>query len=304
MYTSSKPLLYSELLAKENSFQTDLDGDGNYGDRIYQLKASHDSTGKSLYKTDSGALVVDSNGRQSGDFTESPIVLIKYGKAYNTLYSPTKANEVGFVSHEYQVESEYGGYTSSDQYIYYGSGNSWTKDSFTTGLFTGTKKLNLTELLAEESLYNADLNKDGDIGDTISEVISNNGSKGLYKITSGAYVMDNPGLNPGDLAQSPIIPKINGKPYTFKNVPTGIANFDVSSNYFFDSDNNPIEKESDIYSGLGDTWTKDTFNSETGEFIISDKVHKDYVLWDEVAYQIDLTGDGYFGDKVEKVFKI
>ena len=60
MYTSSKPLLYSEILAKENSFQTDLDGDGNYGDRIYQLKASHDSTGKSLYKTDSGALVVDS----------------------------------------------------------------------------------------------------------------------------------------------------------------------------------------------------------------------------------------------------
>ena len=31
--------------------------------------------------------------------------------------------------------------------------------------------------------------------------------------------MDNPGLNPGDLAQSPIIPKINGKSYTFKKCP-------------------------------------------------------------------------------------
>ena len=154
----------------------------------------------------------------------------------------------------------------SDQFVYYGSGNSWTKDSFTAGVYTGTTKLNLTELLAEESQYNTDLNKDGNIGDTISKVISNNGSKGLYKIASGAYVIDNPGLNSGDSAQNPIIPKSNGKSYIFKSEPTGILNLAYQH-----SVTGVTEYESQIFSGSGNSWKVDTFNLEDGELIGSEQ---------------------------------
>ena len=293
--SSSSSLIHSELLGIENIYNTDLDGDGNIGDRITEIKSEHSSSSKSLYKTETGALVVDSNGHNPGNFTNAPTVLIKYGKSYNSLYK-TNSNELGFVSKEYQVESPDGSYQVSDQFIYYGSGNSWTKDSFTTGVYTGTKKLNLTELLAEESQYNTDLNKDGNIGDTISKVISNNGSKGLYKIASGAYVIDNPGLNSGDSAQNPIIPKSNGKSHVFKNEPTGILNLAYEN-----SETGVREYESQIYSGSGNSWKVDTFKLEDGELIASENTYLDYVLQDEVVSQKDLTGDGNFGDKVLKV---
>ena len=76
-------------------------------------------------------------------------------------------------------------YNSDDIYIYYGSGNSWSKDTFEDGLYKKTSKLTLTQLLAEESFYTADLNKDSVIGDTVVTVISNQDSKGFYKIASG-----------------------------------------------------------------------------------------------------------------------
>ena len=51
------------------------------------------------------------------------------------------------------------------------------RDSFVDGNYKTTFNLDLTELLADENLYKADLNKDGDTGDTISQVISNSGPK-------------------------------------------------------------------------------------------------------------------------------
>ena len=86
------------------------------------------------------------------------------------------------------------------KHVYYGSGNSW-KRFFVDGNYKTTLNLDLTELLADENLYKADLNKDGDTGDTISQVISNSGPKGFYKIASGAYVIDDSGLSPGSPAQ-------------------------------------------------------------------------------------------------------
>ena len=43
-----------------------------------------------------------------------------------------------------------------------------------------------------------DINKDGAIGDKVSDVLTNNsGSKGFYKLASGPYIIDNNGLSIG-----------------------------------------------------------------------------------------------------------
>ena len=51
---------------------------------------------------------------------------------------------------------------------------SWKKDNFDTdGVFQKTDSYSLAELLADESTYNIDLNKDGSVGDVIAEVVNN-----------------------------------------------------------------------------------------------------------------------------------
>ena len=61
------------------------------------------------------------------------------------------------------------------------------------------------ELLADETTYNIDLNKDGSVGDVIAEVVINNTAKpsSLYKTLSGQYVVDNTGLSAGDSLVDP-----------------------------------------------------------------------------------------------------
>ena len=53
------------------------------------------------------------------------------------------------------------------------------------------KRIVIRLLLADESTYNIDLNKDGSVGDVVAQVITNDGNgHGLYKTVSGSYVID------------------------------------------------------------------------------------------------------------------
>ena len=63
----------------------------------------------------------------------------------------------------------------------------------------------LPSLLADETTYNIDLNKDGSVGDVVAEVVINNTAKpsSLYKTLSGQYVVDNTGLSAGDSLVDP-----------------------------------------------------------------------------------------------------
>ena len=86
------------------------------------------------------------------------------------------------------------------------------KDLFEDGIYKNSSNLTLAQLLSEESIHKVDLNKDNVIGDTVTSVISNQDSRGFYKIASGSYVIDNSGLNVGNASQNPIIPAGNNKP--------------------------------------------------------------------------------------------
>ena len=73
--------------------------------------------------------------------------------------------------------------------------SSWNKEIFgATGFHDEQIKLNLSQLLIEENRYNVDLNSDGQVGDRISQTLSNQNkashATGLYKTVSGAYVFD------------------------------------------------------------------------------------------------------------------
>ena len=82
----------------------------------------------------------------------------------------------------------------------------WKRDNFdTNGVFKQTDSYSFAELLADETTYNIDLNKDGSVGDVVAEVVINNAAKpsSLYKTLSGQYVVDNTGLSAGDSLVDP-----------------------------------------------------------------------------------------------------
>ena len=70
--------------------------------------------------------------------------------------------------------------------------------------------MTLSNVLADESIYNVDLNYDTHVGGVISSIIADNQNFALYKIASGAYISDNSGLDIGDLTnESNIINSTN-----------------------------------------------------------------------------------------------
>ena len=75
-----------------------------------------------------------------------------------------------------------------------------------------TDSYTFAELLADETTYNIDLNKDGSVGDVVAEVLTNDGNgHGLYKTVSGLFVIDDSGLSVGSATTDPtILTQANG----------------------------------------------------------------------------------------------
>jgi hypothetical protein len=61
-----------------------------------------------------------------------------------------------------------------------------------------TTSLKISDLLARESASGVDLNGDGSVGDSISEVLYEDEAQGVYVLASGAVVLDEAGLGQGD----------------------------------------------------------------------------------------------------------
>ena len=175
-----------------------------------------------LYKTESGAYIIDSSDLEINDNPESPILLTKQSisrgltttSLYDFKYIPTSAV-----------------YNNETFEVYYKNSNGqWYKDSFNQkGIFDSTDILTLSELLNSEAIHNLDFNKDNSIGDTIVSVLAIDATNdnGLYKTASGAFVADISNLSVGDSTSEPLI-FINKLPggksslYNFKSDPTGV----------------------------------------------------------------------------------
>ena len=91
--------------------------------------------------------------------------------------------------------------------FYQDSKENWFKDKFdAAGIYEGSESLSFSELLNLETLNDNDLNKDSWVGDRIETKIASDGNGlGLYKTMSGAYIIDNNGLQIGNSPVKPII---------------------------------------------------------------------------------------------------
>ena len=195
VFATKESYTLSQLFADESTYKNDLNNDGNVGDVITAVIGDNGSIG--LYQTGSGSYLIDNSGLSIGDSSVSPTLLVTQkilrGNTTTSLYdfTNTPTGTVSLADGNFAVY-----YQSTVRGV-----ASWKKDNFNTdGVFQKTDSYTLAELLADESTYNIDLNKDGSIGDVIAEVVVNNTTKpnSLYKTLSGQFVIDNTGLKVGD----------------------------------------------------------------------------------------------------------
>ena len=190
----------SQLFADESKYKNDLNNDSHIGGIISSVVT--DNQNFALYKIASGAYITDNSGLGIGDSSVSPTLLTQQvtlrGKTSTSLYdfSNTPTGALSFKD-------------GSGVGVYYqdSKGAEWKRDSFdTNGVFKQTDSYSFAELLADETTYNIDLNKDGSVGDVVAEVLTNDGNgHGLYKTVSGLFVIDDSGLSVGSATTDPTI---------------------------------------------------------------------------------------------------
>ena len=196
-------------LTDEAIYDLDLDGDGNIGDTIsaVYMNVPDADTGvedKSdnfgLYKTATGSYIADTADLAVGDYADDPTLLIKQtvsrGKTSTSLYD-FKYTPTGAVA-----------YTEGGGSVYYqDTKGKWFRDNFSDdGVFQTTDSLTLSEVRNEEAVHDLDLDGDGVVGDTIESVLANDGQgKGIFKTTSGSYIVDDGTLSVGDQTNDPTI---------------------------------------------------------------------------------------------------
>ena len=156
----------------------------------------------------------------------------------------------------------------------------------------------LLKLLADESTYNIDLNKDGSVGDVVAEVVINNAAKtsSLYKTLSGQYVIDKTGLSSGDSLVDPeslVVQKtFRGKTTETNYKPTysltgGIAYEDIGGGALYYQDSEEL-----VY--------RDNFLAD-GIYQNKESLSFAQVLAHEVQHNVDLNGDTFIGNTVKLV---
>ena len=202
-------LTINEVLTDEAIYDLDLDGDGNIGDTIsavYMNVPDADagvedkSDNFGLYKTATGSYIADTADLAVGDYADDPTLLIKQtvsrGKTSTSLYD-FKYTPTGAVA-----------YTEGGGSVYYqDTKGKWFRDNFSDdGVFQTTDSLTLSEVRNEEAVHDLDLDGDGVVGDTIESVLANDGQgKGIFKTTSGSYIVDDGTLSVGDQTNDPTI---------------------------------------------------------------------------------------------------
>ena len=139
------------------------------------------------------------------------------------------------------------------------------------------------------------------VGDTIESVLANDGQgKGIFKTTSGSYIVDSSTLSVDDQTNDPTIlikeTVLRGKTTTslhkFSSDPSGVFQFKDGSGvgvYY-----------ATTYRGKT-TWKRDSFDTE-GVFKQTDSLTINEVLNDEAIYDLDLDGDGNIGDTISAVY--
>ena len=287
------------MLNDEAIYDLDLDGDGNIGDTIsavYMNVPDADAAVENpkdnfgLYKTATGSYIADTADLAVGDYADEPTLLIKQtvsrGKTSTSLYD-FRYTPTGAVT-----------YAEGNGSVYYqDSEDKWFRDNFSKdGVFQVTDSLTLSEVRNEEAVHDLDLDGNGKVGDTIDSVLANDGQgKGIFKTTSGSYIVDDSTLSVGDQTNDPTI-LIKETVYVvqttislkeFDDRPTGIVTIVmvVVAVYYQDTSGN---------------WFRESFSS-TGVVTTKETYSLSQLFADESKYKNDLNNDGNVGDVITAV---
>ena len=245
-------------------------------------------------KRGSGSYLIDNSGLSIGDSSVSPTLLTQ---AVVARRGPTTINLYEFSNTPTGALSFKDG--SGVGVYYQDSGGAWKRDNFTPdGLFQTTDSLTLSELRNDEAVYDLDLDGNGKVGDTIDSVLANDGQgKGIFKTTSGSYIIDDSTLSVGDQTNDPTIltqaVAARRGPATiglkeFSNTPTGLISYAEGGVGVF-------------YQDTRGNWFKDDFNND-GLYQKTNNYNLSQVLNDEAVYDLDLDGDGKVGDTISAVY--
>jgi hypothetical protein len=270
-------ITYSKLLSLESEFNEDIDVDESIGDSISFVfdNGLDEGSAHGLYRTLSGALIIDSSGLSVNDQTDSPTMLMSGSKLYNT-----KSTTVSLVSYE----DGFGLIT--------GSGKVWSEQEFSSeGLALGrATKLTLPQLLAKESEMDKDLNGSGSIGDSVSVVLDDgldeNSAYGLYRTESGALIIDSSGLSVNDQTDSPTMLMSGSKLYNTKSTTVSLVSY---------------EDGFGLITGSGTKWTEQLFDGEGKTAGSAKKLNLLQILDKELEVEEDLDGDELIGNIITEV---
>ena len=192
------------MLNDEAVYDLDLDGDGNIGDTIsaiYMNVPDADAAVENpkdnfgVYKTATGSYIADTADLAVGAYADEPTLLVKQtisrGKTLTSLHN-FKYTPTGAVT-----------YAEGNGSVYYqDTRGNWFRDNFTKdGVFQKTDNYNFSQVLSDELMFNLDLNGDGNIGNTINELLYDDGTSAIYRIVTGEHIIADSGSSVGDIVE-------------------------------------------------------------------------------------------------------
>ena len=161
----------------------------------------------------------------------------------------------------------------------------WFKDDFNNdGVFQKTNNYNLSQVLNDEALYDLDFNGDGNIGNTINELLHDDGSLAIYKIVTGEYIIAKAGSSVGDLVVESTFLNKGSKNFTFKNK--------VSGSFIYE------DSTLSLFEVSGNKWIKHDFDKLDGNFISSKTYSLSQIFDEELLTNQDLNDDGAIGNGI------
>ena len=274
-------LTIAQLLARETTYDMDIDGDGYVGDRVGDVLQDNGSSG--LYLLTSGGLVLAETGLVEGDVPSDARVLVS-GKLAWAL--PKNAVVVGL------------GLTASgkdDVVTQAVIGNKVSYSSYLVGVDGQVARavtLSYAQLLDREMLYQQDMDGDGNLGDLVASALFDSGLFGIYRMASGSAMLAEGGLLAGDNPTQGVMLMTGKMPWSLAKGAEVVGLGETTTGKFDVITRSVVGAKVIYQSSLAGT------DGQVGKATLLTQAQ---VLSKEVLYEQDIDGDGYIGDTVKSV---
>ena len=145
----------------------------------------------------------------------------------------------------------------------------------------------MSQVLNDELEHGLDLNGDGNIGNTVNELLHDDGSLAIYRIVTGEHIIADSGSSIGDIVE-PTFLKKGTTNFTFKNKISGSFIYEDNTLSLFEVSTN-------------NRWIKHDFNKLDGQFIKSKTYSLSEIFDEELLTNQDLNNDRAIGNGIVSI---